>query len=258
MFSRWPSNTVDKAVDYAGILRICIYIYKMVCWTNWPCMKRYIHMELALVWVWSFIRSYGGNQVILSPSPMGFQNAVILLIAQLVDMCEYVGLDFSYLIPKTLHCSCAVVHLSKASNQMCCLSVILFCLTWSSVRQLQGEWKKCIYDTKAKEFSTACSLWGFLLSIRNSSLRDESVCISLAAALFIYKHSFTQLFTFLHISWQANAQFYSKHDLSRNSIALNKPVKHALKCIGILLKHCKSTVECIWAETHEELGRGFF
>lgn len=54
-------------------------------------MNRYIHMELALVWVWSFIRSYEENQVILGPSPMGFQNAVILLIAQWVDMCEYVG-----------------------------------------------------------------------------------------------------------------------------------------------------------------------
>lgn len=124
---------------------------------------------------------------------MGFQNAVILLIAQLVDMCEYGGLDFSYLIPKILHCTCAVVHLSKASNQMCCLLVILFCLTRSSVRQLLGEWKKCIYDTKAKEFSTACSLWGFLLSIRNSSLRDVSVCISLATTLFINKHSLDSL-----------------------------------------------------------------
>lgn len=109
-----------------------IYICVWVCWTNWPCFWREIFTWslLALVWVWSFIRCYWENQVILSPSPTGFQNAVILLIAQPVDMCEYVGLNFGYLIPKTLHCTCAVVHSSKTSNQMCCLPVILFCLTW--------------------------------------------------------------------------------------------------------------------------------
>lgn len=169
-------------------------------------MKRYIHMELALVWVWSFIRSYGVNQVILSPSPLGSQNAVILLIARLVDMCEYAGLNFSYLIHKTLHCTCAVVFLSKASNQMCCLSVIFFCLTWAS-ETADRKVEKCIYDTKAKELSTACSLWGFFLSIRNSSLEETKVsafhwpqlssCTNIHSTPFLPTHPMTGKCTYL-------------------------------------------------------------
>lgn len=157
----------------------------------------------------------------------------MLSTAQLVAMCNCVGLDFSYLILQLMHCTRTVTGLSKAKKSNVLLIghfLLPLLVKWQTDYNLNsmiimgekmGEnafTKPMQKKMPVKARLMYCQYITFhtvSLSIWNPGLSDWSINNSLATTLF-FSYKNIQSFFSPHMQSQANEHFFSKHTLSPN------------------------------------------